>query len=427
MIPHLNNPPCTSLRPKRDLRANQLLAAIALLCAFVAPSPARAVISPSILAADERLFPRPEIVRKQVRFWEKIFFTYPATTVIVHESSDPDRIIDVIDYRVPSGPHATKLPVTRKMREAVTVRYLLRYNKAADRFAKEQAEAVRYGPIEQRLFDVYHTDPVLLQRLYSGQIRLRAQTGLADDFLSAAKSAQAYLPYMEQIFSQYEVPKRLTRLPFVESMFNLKARSKVGASGIWQFMPGTARNYIFVNKLVDERNAPEKATRAAAQFLLGNYQELGSWPLAITAYNHGKEGMARASRQLATRDIGRIIENYSAPSFGFASRNFYAEFLAASNVYQRLMRLHRITSDDAPVATANILLKTPISVAELLAHTPLKKHQLQDLNPCLLPTTLTTHINRPLPAFYEIKVPVNQAGAIRTALQLLDTNRYAKK
>ena len=91
------------------------------------------------------------------------------------------------------------------------------------------------------------------------------------------------------------------------------------------------------------------------------------------------------------------------------------------------MRLHRITSDDAPVATANILLKTPISVAQLLAHTPLKKQQLQDLNPCLLPTTLTTHIDRPLPAFYEIKVPVNQAGAIRTALQLLDTNRYAKK
>jgi membrane-bound lytic murein transglycosylase D len=361
-----------------------------------------------------------------VRFWEKIFFSYPATTVVVHESSDPDRIIDVIDYRLTGGPQAAILPVPRKLREAVTSRYLARYNKAAARFVKEQANAVRYGSIEQRLYDVYHTDPVALQNLYTGNIKLRAQTGLADDFLVAAKSAAAYLPHMEQIFNQYQVPKRLTRLPFVESMFNLKAVSKVGASGIWQFMPATARNYIFVNKLVDERNAPEKATRAAAQFLLSNFQELGQWPLAITAYNHGKEGMARAARQLGTRDIGKIIDGYVSPSFGFASRNFYAEFLAASNVYERLVRLHP-QPETPPVATASVLLKTQLSVAQLLAHTSLTKDQLHELNPCLLPATLSTHINKPLPAFYEIKVPLSQASAIRNAVSLLETKRYAKK
>ena len=286
---------------------------------------------------------------------------------------------------------------------------------------------MRYGSIEQRLYDVYHTDPVALQNLYTGKIKLRAQTGLADDFLVAAKSAALYLPYMEQIFNQYEVPKRLTRLPFVESMFNLKAVSKVGASGIWQFMPATARNYLFVNKLVDERNAPEKATRAAAQFLLSNFQDLGRWPLAITAYNHGKEGVARAARKLGTRDIGTMIESYVSPSFGFASRNFYAEFLAASNVYERLARLHPSEPKARPAATASVLLKGRISVAQLLAHTSLTKSLLQELNPCLLPATLSTHINHPLPAFYEIKVPLSQASTIRNAVSLLETKRYAKK
>jgi len=402
--------------------------ALRILVLFLGLSsgPAHGVIASAVLTQDEQLFPRPEIVRKQVRFWEKIFFSYPATTVVVHESSDPDRIIDVIDYRLTGGPQAAILPVPRKLREAVTSRYLARYNKAAARFVKEQANAVRYGSIEQRLYDVYHTDPVALQNLYTGNIKLRAQTGLADDFLVAAKSAAAYLPHMEQIFNQYQVPKRLTRLPFVESMFNLKAVSKVGASGIWQFMPATARNYIFVNKLVDERNAPEKATRAAAQFLLSNFQELGQWPLAITAYNHGKEGMARAARQLGTRDIGKIIDGYVSPSFGFASRNFYAEFLAASNVYERLVRLHP-QPETPPVATASVLLKTQLSVAQLLAHTSLTKDQLHELNPCLLPATLSTHINKPLPAFYEIKVPLSQASAIRNAVSLLETKRYAKK
>ena len=97
----------------------------------IAPTPAHGVIASDVLTQDEQLFPRPEIVRKQVRFWEKIFFTYPATTVVVHESSDPDRIIDVIDYRITGGPQATILPVPRKLREAVTSRYLARYNKAA--------------------------------------------------------------------------------------------------------------------------------------------------------------------------------------------------------------------------------------------------------------------------------------------------------
>ena len=424
-----NSPRVGEQRPL--LRSGTVVAGLVLrilgIFLGIAPTPAHGVIASDELSQDEQLFPRPEIVRKQVRFWEKIFFTYPATTVVVHESSDPDRIIDVIDYRITGGPQATILPVPRKLREAVTSRYLARYNKAAERFVKEQANAVRYGSIEQRLYDVYHTDPVALQNLYTGKIKLRAQTGLADDFLVAAKSAALYLPYMEQIFNQYEVPKRLTRLPFVESMFNLKAVSKVGASGIWQFMPATARNYLFVNKLVDERNAPEKATRAAAQFLLSNFQDLGRWPLAITAYNHGKEGVARAARKLGTRDIGTMIESYVSPSFGFASRNFYAEFLAASNVYERLARLHPSEPKARPAATASVLLKGRISVAQLLAHTSLTKSLLQELNPCLLPATLSTHINHPLPAFYEIKVPLSQASTIRNAVSLLETKRYAKK
>jgi membrane-bound lytic murein transglycosylase D len=245
--------------------------------------------------------------------------------------------------------------------------------------------------------------------------------------MQAAATAQVHLPYMEEVFRRYGVPTKLTRLPFVESMFNLKAHSKVGASGIWQFMPKTARYFIYVNNLVDERNAPEKATKAAAQFLANNFQQLGTWPLAVTAYNHGVMGMANAVRKTNTRDIGAIINRYSSPSFRFASRNFYAEFLAAASTYDDLMRRGKIPQPPEVPETSSIILKEPVSVAQLIQHTQLTVDMLRELNPCLLDTAFSHHINKPLPSYYEIKVPRKLVRSVLIALQSFDAKRYARR
>jgi membrane-bound lytic murein transglycosylase D len=87
-----------------------------------------------------------------------------------------------------------------------------------------------------------------------------------------------------------------------------------------------------VDNLVDERLDPYKAAHAAMKLLKENYEDLGSWPLALTAYNHGNAGMMRAVRESGTRDMGEIVANYKGPRFGFASRNFYAQFLAVREV-----------------------------------------------------------------------------------------------
>jgi membrane-bound lytic murein transglycosylase D len=87
--------------------------------------------------------------------------------------------------------------------------------------------------------------------------------------------------------------------------------------------------YLRIDDAVDERRDPIVATRAAARHLRENYDILGTWPLAVTAYNHGRGGMARAVSQVGTTDIVEIIKRYNGRSFGFASKNFYAEFLAA--------------------------------------------------------------------------------------------------
>src|SRR5262249_6892765 len=102
--------------------------------------------------------------------------------------------------------------------------------------------------------------------------------------------------------------------------------------GLWQLTADVADRYVRVDGKVDERRDPARASIAAARYLRDLYEQFGSWPLALTAYNHGPTGVQRARELLGADDLPTIIRRYDGPGFGFASRNFYAEFLAARQV-----------------------------------------------------------------------------------------------
>ena len=104
---------------------------------------------------------------------------------------------------------------------------------------------------------------------------------------------------------------------------------------MWEFTRSTGMRYLQIDRIVDERRDPFFATAAAARLLADNHDVLGTWPLALTAYNHGLAGMRRAVQQQNTTDIGTIVRKYQSRSFGFASRNFYAAFLAALDIDTR--------------------------------------------------------------------------------------------
>ena len=134
---------------------------------------------------------------------------------------------------------------------------------------------------------------------------------------------------------------------------------------------GTGRLYMNVNRKVDERLDPAKATRAAARLLHDNYSALGSWPLAITAYNHGRGGMLRAQSEVGSSDITKVINEYRGPLFGYASMNFYSEFLAAVDVYNNYQQYFGELALDTPstkpapatVAPVRVAAKTPARAA----------------------------------------------------------------
>jgi membrane-bound lytic murein transglycosylase D len=111
-----------------------------------------------------------------------------------------------------------------------------------------------------------------------------------------------------------------------------------------------------VDYVVDQRMDPFAATVAAAQLLEHNYQLTGTWPLALTAYNHGASSMRRASKQLGTTDIATILRDYRGRAFGFASRNFYLSFLAALEVSSNPERYFAPFDRADPVAYAEVEL-----------------------------------------------------------------------
>jgi len=162
--------------------------------------------------------------------------------------------------------------------------------------------------------------------------RIRFQRGQREKFYKGLLRSQLYLDRIRAKFQAAGLPEDLAYLPHVESSFDYKAYSKAGAAGIWQFIRSTGRRYLKINYAVDERRDPIASTVAAIKLLQRNYEKLKTWPLALTAYNHGARSMSRAVRVVGERDIATIIENYQNRRFGFASKNFYACFLAARDL-----------------------------------------------------------------------------------------------
>src|SRR6185503_13555583 len=147
--------------------------------------------------------------------------------------------------------------------------------------------------------------------------RLRFQLGQSDRFRAGLVRAGAWKPYIYEVLDRQGLPRELAALPHVESSFDPTAYSKVGAAGMWQFMRSTGVRYMRIDHVVDERRDPFLASEAAARVLADNYDVLQSWPLAVTAYNHGVGGMRNATVQQKTKDIATIVRKYQSRSFGF--------------------------------------------------------------------------------------------------------------
>jgi membrane-bound lytic murein transglycosylase D len=252
----------------------------------------------------------------RIEFWKKVYTQYGQDDVIIHDRIRVNLIYDV----AVRGEQEAKVDTVEQAIEEI-------------RSNLENPENL--SPFAKQIRDTIVANGVPLTAASLGDLRdnVHTQLGIKERFREGIIRSGRYLEAFQEIFDKEGLPLEIALLPLVESSFENRARSNAGAAGIWQFTRGTGRLYLTVSRRIDERLDPAKATRAAARLLRDNYDALGSWPLAITAYNHGRAGMLRAQSEVGSSDITKVIDEYKGPLFGYASMNFYSEFLAAIDVY----------------------------------------------------------------------------------------------
>jgi membrane-bound lytic murein transglycosylase D len=348
------------------------------------------------LPANPTLFHYPEGLRPQVEFWKKIFAEYTSGHMIIHDRRHVGIIYSVIDltHRQRYSGKARRKTMRTALKKYRRILRKLKGLKPAKMSALSEEEKAIYHMIKA------------IPGNYSfnrAARNLRIQDGMKESFQQAMVNASRYIKTMEQIFSQHGLPEELARLPFLESSFDARAYSSAGATGIWQLTRLTGKHYVKIDRYVDERRDPVKSTEAAARLLSSYYRQLESWPLAITAYNHGAYGMKNAVRKTKSRNIDTIINKYKSRSFGFASRNFYAEFLAVLEVTGNYTHYFGEIEFSPPDVYDEFILEDYVKMKTLLKYCSLDRKVITRLNPELHESVLKSR--RFLPKKYPLKVP----------------------
>jgi membrane-bound lytic murein transglycosylase D len=334
-----------------------------------------AVVSGSVCRAEVRdqsdIFPNYACIQPNVDFWLKVYTHYSSDQGVIHDKYHMDRIYGVIPLVDPYRGGGRK--VNNKRIKAAKKKYKAILSKLMQ--GKPPA-----GPEEQRVARQF--DPQAGAAVFRSALRnIRCQTGQKDRFRAGLIRSGAYIDEIKQIFRDAGLPQDLAFLPHVESSFNPRAYSKFGAAGMWQFTRATGKRFMKVGYTIDERRDPILASFAAAKLLGNNYGKLNSWPLAITAYNHGVAGMRRALRKKGSYE--RIFKEYRSRSFRFASRNFYAEFLAAREAAKNYRQYFGDLELNRPRKTHSIELSGYVSLPEVARHLNLDLAELRGLNPAL--------------------------------------------
>lgn len=366
---------------------------VASLAIVAATRPAR---------ADDESFPRPKVLEPAIGFWRDIFATYSEHQVVVHDDWYLGKVYEVLDFRslVSDGEPLTSSQVNEKKREVDEA--TARVRAVLLRLDANGASANGLGPDEHKVYAMF-ADVRGANKFRDAAERIRTQAGLRERFALGLARQRGYLDRMQHIFRQDGLPPQLVRLPLIESCFDVNAYSKVGAAGVWQFMPSTGRQYMQVNGGIDERRDPLRATRAAARHLGEDYEALDSWPLAITAYNHGRGGIWRGAGEVGSRDIGDIVMRYRGRAFGFASRNFYAEFLAALDVSERAGELFGELPHIPAVQGEEIAVPHAMGLQYAARLAGVSAEDLVVANPAFLPGVTGGRV--PIPRGYQLRVP----------------------
>ena len=352
------------------------------------------------------VFPVPTALEDNVDFWRKVFAFWHLNQVVLHDADYPALVYGVIELKGVVGDAYSRAQRKQIKRSTKALEHRLKCLAAVGRNIASLSAEDR--ALRQHIIDVVGSDAVA-----GAADRVRGQRGLRERFQQGLEISGRYDRAFREVFREEGVPEDLAYLPHVESSFQNRARSSVGAAGMWQFTRSAGRLFMKINRAVDQRMDPVAAARGAARYLRQAYDMLGSWPLAITSYNHGIRGMMRARDQYGS-DFSRIVQEYDSRTFGFASRNFYAEFLAARDVARnREQYFPEGLNLQLPLALDSVVLDKPLRSHRIARYYGVAQRKLVALNPSWRRRAARSTIA--IPAGTEVWLPAGTLSRVAAA------------
>jgi membrane-bound lytic murein transglycosylase D len=345
----------------------------------------------SAALANPDQMPRPAALEPDVEFWIRVYSQVDTNAGFLHDQYNLGVVYDTVRFAPDSSQSAREREVDA--------------HRTAIAAALRRIAAAGDSPLsaeDQRIRDLWGPG-VSPARLREAVDDIRFQLGQSDRFRAGLIRSGAWETHIAETLANRGLPAELAVLPHVESSFNPAAYSKVGAAGMWQFMRSTGRRYMRIDSSVDDRLDPFRATEAAAQLLAYNYRVLGTWPLALTAWNHGTAGMLRAKEQLGTDDIVTILRRYNSRTFGFASRNFYVSFLAALDIDHNPEKYFGGVQKQGEAKFQVVIVPGYVPMATLERVLSVRGDELRALNPALLRPVWDGQLR--VPRDYHLRLP----------------------
>jgi membrane-bound lytic murein transglycosylase D len=222
--------------------------------------------------------------------------------------------------------------------------------------------------------------PIPEHRTINSAVRLFS-VDMKDSIQASLSRSGRYRKLIDKALDEQKLPKGLAYLPVIESAYIPTLTSRVGAHGIWQFMPATAREYgLRVDWWVDERADPERSTRAAAKYLKDLHRMFGDWSLALAAYNCGPGRVRRTLKEAGASSFWELLDAGLLPkeTRGYVP-TFYATILIASDPATYGFTLGQPTEHDEKQVT----VRGPVSLAYIAETIGVREEALKEMNPAL--------------------------------------------
>lgn len=261
--------------------------------------------------------------------------------------------------------------------------------------ATDSATTEQITQVAEAAIDPFVDFEIPMNDRINARIRNYLRAAPKADLLATYQRSGKYLPMIQAVFEEYNLPQFLAFLPIIESRFLPDSQSRMGAVGLWQIMPATAMDFgLKINRWIDERRDPEKATVVAAEYLQFLYARLGSWDLALAAYNCGYHKLRRIIRREKTSNYWEL-KNIPRETYNFLPK-FYAILHIFANTDKYGVKLPERT---LPVAYETIEIEATFSIAQIARLANVSADVIKRFNPALTAEIAPS-------GKYSIRVPV---------------------